>query len=105
MAGKTHFRILTGIDDLVAFSTTVFRMQAPGTVAHLTAFDLDAFHRDSDSFVGSELEIPDFFLMTHGASFGTDVLGAFHLMVFQDFGENLSVHFATGGKKRNGSKN
>ncbi len=52
MAGKAHFWILAGIDDLVALASAGFGVKAPGTVAHLAAFHFDAFHRDGDPLVG-----------------------------------------------------
>ncbi len=100
VAGKTHFWVFAGIDDLVALPTAVFRMQAPGAVAHLAAFHFDAFHRDSYSFMSGEFEILDLFGVTHAAGFGANVLGADHLMVFQDFLEGFNIHFTTGGKKK-----
>ena len=74
-------------------------MQAARPVTHFAAFDLDAFHRDGHSFMGGKLEILGLFFMTHGASFGTDVLGAFHLMFFQDFLDGFNVHFTARRKK------
>jgi hypothetical protein len=99
VAGKAHFRILFGIDDLIALASAVFRMQAPGAVTHLAAFHLDTFHRDSDPFVGGELEVLDLFFMTHGAGLRADVFSAGHLMIFEDLLEDFYIIIATGGKK------
>ena len=99
MAGKTHFRVLAGIDDLIALASAVLRMQAPRAVAHLAAFHFDTFHRDGDPFVGGELEVLDLCFMTHGAGLRADVLGAGHLMIFEDLLEGFYIIIATGGKK------
>ncbi len=104
VAGKTHFRILAGIDDLNALATARIHVQAPGAVAHLTALDFDAFHRNGDPFVCGEFEVLNLFLVAHGASLGADILSAGHLVIFQDFLEGFNIHFTAGGKKRQSSK-
>lgn len=100
VAGEAHFRVFAGVDDLNALASPGFHVQARGAVAHLAAFHLDAFHRDSHSFMSGEFEILDLFGVTHAAGFGANVLGADHLMVFQDFLEGFNIHFTTGGKKK-----
>jgi len=104
VAGEAHFRILFGIDDLIALPASVFRMQTARTVTHLAAFDFDTFHRNGDPLVSGKLEIPDLFLMAYGASFRADVLGTFHVVIFQDFLEGFNIHVATGGKKEGASQ-
>ena len=99
VAGETHFGVLTGIDNLNTFATARFHVKARGPVTHFAAFDLDAFHRNGDLLVGGELEILDLFGVTHRASFRADILGAEHLMVFQNLLEGFNIHFATGRKK------
>ncbi len=104
VAGKTHFWIFAGIDNLVAFAAAGLRMETPGTVAHLATLDLDAFHRNSNSLMGGKLKIPDFFFMTRAAGLRPDILGAGHLMVFDDFLESLDIDITAGRKKRNYSE-
>jgi hypothetical protein len=104
VTGKAHLRVLAGIDDLVAFASAVFRVQAPGTVAHFAAFDFGTFHRNGDPFMGGKLEGLDLFLMAHGAGLRADVLGASHLMIFEDLLEGFYIIIATGGKKEGTSK-
>ena len=99
VTGKAHLGVLPGIDDLVAFATTGIHVQTAGTVAHLTTFHFDAFHRDGDPLVGGKLEIPDLFFMAQGAGFRADILGIGHLMVFQDLLEGFNVNIPAGGKK------
>lgn len=105
VTGKTHLGILAGIDDLIAFAAAVLRVQAPGAVAHLATLDLNALHRDGDTLVRGELKILYFLFMARGASFHANVLGAFHLMVFDDFLESFNVNIAARRKKRKRSKN
>jgi hypothetical protein len=104
VAGEAHLRILFGIDDLVTLATAAVHVQAPGTMAHFTTFYFDAFHRNGNAFVSGEFEGPDLLLMAHGAGLGTDIFGAFHLMVFQDFLEGFNIHVAAGGKKESTSE-
>ena len=105
VAGKAHFRILFWINDLIALASTGIHVQAPGTVTHLATFHFNAFHRDGDPLVSGKLEIPDLFLMAHGAGFRADILGALHLVVFQNFLEGFNVHFPAGRKKRQDCQN
>lgn len=53
VAGKTHFRVLPRINDLVPLAAAGFRMETAWTVAHLAAFDFDAFHRNGDPLMRS----------------------------------------------------
>jgi hypothetical protein len=99
VTGETHFRILPGIDDLVAFTAAVLGMQAARPMAHLAAFYFDAFHRDSDPFVGSELEIPDLFFMTRAAGLCSHIGGAGHLMAFENCLKGLDINVAAGRKE------
>jgi hypothetical protein len=99
VAGKTHFGVLAGIDDLVALPAPVLRMQTARTVTHLAPFHFDAFHGNGDPFVGRKLEVLDLFLVACGTSLGTDIGSAGHLVIFQDFLEGFYIIFATGGKK------
>ena len=104
VTGKAHLRVLAGIDDLIAFTAAVHSMQTPGAVTHLATFHFDAFHRDGHSFMGGKLEGLDLFLMAHGAGLRADVLGASHLMIFEDLLEGFYIIIATGGKKEGTSK-
>jgi len=105
VAGKTHFRILAGIDDLNTLAAAGIHVQAPGTVTHLATFYFNSLHRNGNSFVSGKLEIPDLLLMAHGAGLGPDVLSTLHLIIFHDLLESFNIHITAGRKERKTGQN
>jgi len=104
MTGKTHFGILAGIDDLVPLAAAIFRVKASGAVAHLATLDLDTFHRDGDAFMRRTLELFRLLFMARGTNLRTDILGAFHLVGFENFFKRFDVDIAAGGEKTQRTK-
>lgn len=99
VAGKTRGGISAGIDDLVALAAAGPRVQASRSMTHLAALHLDTFHRNGNAFMGGFLEFLHLFFMAGGAGRGTDILGAFHLVGFQDFFEGFDIDITAGSEE------